>query len=105
VEAAIGIGSIVIVLVLCLAALSCLVAAMRVGDAAGEAARLAARGGRDAAITVAKSLAPSGAVVLLSVGHDSVTATVSAAPLGGLLPGVRLRAVAVAALEPGEDGP
>jgi hypothetical protein len=105
VEAAIGIGSIVIVLVCCLAALSCLVAALRVADAAGEAARLAARGDRAAAEAAVAVLAPSGATLDVTTGGSALTAAVSAEPLGGFLPGLRLHAVAVAALEPEGGGP
>lgn len=104
VEAAIGVGSIVIVLGFCLAALSCMVAAMRMADAAGEAARLAARGDRSGASAAVAALAPSGAVLELSSGGPAVTARVAAAPWGGLLPGVRLHAVAVAAREVGGGG-
>jgi Flp pilus assembly protein TadG len=105
VEAALGIGSIVIVLGFCLAALGCLVAAMRLADAAGEAARLAARGDRVGASAAVAALAPPGAVLDLSAAGATVTAQVAAEPLGILLPGVRLRAVAVAAREPDGGGP
>lgn len=91
-------------LLLCLAALSCLVAALRVTDAAGVAARLAARGDKAGAIAAVSALAPSGATLDLSVDGSTVTAAVSVQPLGGLLPGIRLRAAAVAALEPRGGG-
>lgn len=105
VEAAIGIGSIVMVLVACLAALGCLVDSLRVTDAAGEAARLAARGDRAGAAAAVVALAPSGAGLDLTAGGSTVTAAVSAQPFGDLLPGVRVRAVAVAANEPDEGDP
>jgi Flp pilus assembly protein TadG len=105
VEAAIGIGSILMVLVACLAALACLIDALRVTDAAGEAARLAARGDRDAAVSAVRALAPSDAVLDLTVGGSTVTAVVSVRPFAGVLPGVSVRAVAVAAAEPDGDDP
>ncbi len=105
IEAAIGIGSIVMVLVLCLAALGCLVDSLRVTDAAGEAARLAARGDRAGAVAAVAVLGPSGARLDLVINGSSVTAVVSAQPVGGVLPGIRLRAVAVAAAEPQDGDP
>jgi Flp pilus assembly protein TadG len=105
IEAAIGIGSIVIVLVFCLAALGCLVDSLRVTDAAAEAARLAARGDRAAAAAAVAVLGPSAARLDLTINGSSVTAVVSAQPVGGVLPGIRLRAVAVAAAEPQDGDP
>ncbi len=99
VEAAIALASLALVLVLCLAGLGCVLAALRVTDAAREAARLAARGDVGAAHIAVGRLAPAGSVLSLSEG-DLVTATVSAPPLWGLLPGVRIGAAAVAAREP-----
>lgn len=99
VEAAVALSALVMVLALCLAAMSAMVAQVRVTDAAGEAARLAARGDEEAAKRAVAELAPSGATLTLS-GDDLVTARVSAVPVGGLLPGLRLVATAVAAREP-----
>lgn len=103
VEAAVALSAIVLLLALCLAGVGCLVAAVRVTDAAGEAARLAARGDPDSARAAVVRLAPAGSVLSLT-GRDLVTAAVSAPPLGGLLPGVHIGAKAVAAREPGEPG-
>jgi hypothetical protein len=93
-----------VVLMLCLAGIACLIAAVRVTDAAGEAARLAARGDDQAARAAVAQLAPAGSVLSLS-GGDLVTAHVSAPPLGHLLPGIQVQASAVAAREPGPAGP
>lgn len=103
IEAAVALSAIVLVLALCLAGIGCLITALRVTDAAGEAARLAARGDDDAARTVVQRLAPAGSALLLSDG-DPVTARVTAPPLGGLLPGVHIEASAVAAREPDASG-
>ena len=91
-------------LVLSLAGIGCLIAAVRVTDAAGEAARLAARGDEAAARSAVQQLAPAGSTLSLT-GGDRVTAHVLAPPLGGLLPGIQVSATAVAAREIGEAGP
>lgn len=101
VEAAIGLSSLVVVMALCLAGLAAMVAQVRTTDAAGEAARLAARGDEAAARAAVERLAPSGSELRLS-GSALVTAQVAAPPLGGLLPGLRLGAMAVAMREPAE---
>ncbi|WKG06760.1 TadE family type IV pilus minor pilin [Mycolicibacterium sp. HK-90] len=90
-------ASLVVVLALCVGGLSAVGMQIRCIDAAREAARLAARGD-DSATTVARRIAPSGAVV--HVGHDSglVVARISAATV---LPGVTVSAEAAAAVEPG----
>jgi hypothetical protein len=102
VEAAIALSALVVVLTLCLAGVAAMVAQLRVTDAAGEAARLAARGDNDAARSAVAALAPAGSDLHVS-GGDLVTALVAAPPLGALLPGVRLRASAVAAREPSQQ--
>ncbi len=104
VEAAVALSAIVVVLALCLAGIGCLIAALRATDAAGEAARLAARGDDAAARSAVQRLAPAGSVLTLT-GDDMVTARVTVPPLGGLLPGVTIGASAVAAREPGAAGP
>jgi Flp pilus assembly protein TadG len=104
VEAAVALSAIMVVLATCLAGLACLTAALRVTDAASEAARLAARGDQAAARQVVQRLAPAGSVLSLS-GTDLVTARVTAPPLGGVLPGIRVSAIVVAAREPGGDDP
>lgn len=99
VEAAIGLSVVVVVMALCVAGLAAMVAQVRTTDAAGEAARLAARGDEAAARAVVERLAPSGSELRLS-GSELVTARVVAPPLGGLLPGIRLGATAIAMREP-----
>lgn len=100
VEAAIGLSALVVVMALCVAGLAAMVAQVRATDAAGEAARLAARGDEAAARAVVERLAPSGSELQLS-GTALITAQVVAPPLGGLLPGLRLGATAIAMREPG----
>lgn len=100
VEAAIGLSALVVVRALCVAGLAAMVAQVRATDAAGEAARLAARGDEAAARAVVERLAPSGSELQLS-GTALITAQVVAPPLGGLLPGLRLGATAIAMREPG----
>lgn len=99
IEAAIGLAVLALVLAMCLAGISCLLAQVRCADAAREAARLAARGDEDGAAQAVSALAPAGAAWSLS-GGDLVTATVTAVPAGGLLPGVVISASAAAAREP-----
>lgn len=105
VEAAVALAALAVVLTLCLAGIAAMIAQVRVTDAAGEAARLAARGDRAAAQRAVQDLAPAGSVLTISGDGDMLTARVSAPPLGGLLPGIDVRAQAVAAREPGADGP
>ncbi len=101
VEAALALCSLVIVLALVLAAVSAVTAQVRCVDAAREAARLTARGEPDRAKDLARRIAPRGAVVAVTVHSDEVTARVSADPVAGLLPGIEIRAEALAVLEPG----
>jgi Flp pilus assembly protein TadG len=104
IEAALGLAVLALVLALCLAGIACLLAQLRCADAAREAARLAARGDAAGAAAAVSVLAPAGASLSLS-GGDLVTATVTGAPVGGLLPGVRVEASASAAREPTGAGP
>lgn len=104
IEAAIGLAVLVVVVAACLAGISCLLAQLRCADAAREAARLAARDDAAGAAQAVTALAPAGAALSLS-GGDLVTATVTAAPMGGLLPGVVISASASAAREPARAGP
>ena len=103
IEAAIGLAVLALVLAACLAGIACLLAQLRCADAAREAARLAARGDEVGAAEAVAVLAPAGAALSLS-GGDLVTATVTAAPVGGLLPGVMIFASASAAREPAGVG-
>ncbi|MGH3707042.1 MAG: TadE family type IV pilus minor pilin [Pseudonocardiaceae bacterium] len=100
VEAALALCSLVVVLALVLAAVSAVAAQLRCVDAAREAARLTARGDHDRAEELARRVAPRGAVVAVIVRGDEVTARVSANPVAGLLPGIEVKAEAVAVLEP-----
>lgn len=99
VEAAIALSALVLVLAMCLAGLGAMLAQLQVTDAAGEAARLAARGDADGARAAVRVLAPTGSGLTLS-GGARVTAHVVAPALGGLLPGLSVEASAVAAREP-----
>ncbi len=98
VEAAIGLATLVMALVVCLAGIGCAVAQVRCAGAAAAAARLVARGDRAAAEAAVASMAPAGAVASFGGDGDLVTVTVSA-PGSALLPGVRVGASAVAAQE------
>ncbi|MEV6274420.1 TadE family type IV pilus minor pilin [Nocardia sp. NPDC051832] len=90
--------AIVVVVVLCFGGLLAASTQVRCVDAAREAARLAARGDAENAVTVARRVAPPGADIALRTEGDRVVAVVSAR--SPLLPLV-LRADAVAAQEPG----
>lgn len=100
VEAAIALSVLVVVLALCLSGIGCAIAQIQCVDAAREAARLAARGADDQATSVVASIGPDHASLSLRSVGDTVVATVSADGVGGLLPGIRVSATAVAALEP-----
>ncbi|MDH6284410.1 TadE family type IV pilus minor pilin [Prescottella agglutinans] len=97
VEAAIAIASIVTVVVLCVGAIAAVSAQVRCIDAAREAARLAARGDRDA-VAASVRVAPGGADITVREDGAFVVATVRAGV--PLLPLVELSAEAVAAREP-----
>ncbi|WP_276309223.1 TadE family type IV pilus minor pilin [Nakamurella deserti] len=98
VEAALVIPVLVLVLGACLAGISCVALQVRCIDAAREAARLAGRGDLDGARAAAVQLAGAAAVDI-AVGTRQVRVRVSAEPLGGLLPGLTIDAVSVAAVE------
>jgi hypothetical protein len=100
VEAAIALCGFIAVLAMVLAGLSAVLDQIWCTDAAGEAARLAARGDMARARQVATSVAPSGAKVTVIEQGDTVTVEIAADPVGGLLPGVRVRARAVVVREP-----
>jgi hypothetical protein len=89
----------VVVLVLCVAGLTAVSAQVRCIDAAREAARLAARGDDADAAKAARDNAPSGAYLDLRNDGRVVVATVTTQ--SRLLPGITIRADAVAAIEPG----
>jgi hypothetical protein len=97
VEAAFGVATLVVVLMLCLAGIAAVSMQVRCIDAAREAARLAARGDERSAVAAAHGVAPSGAALQLRRDGDFVVATVTAR--SNLLPALRLTATAVAAIE------
>lgn len=99
VEAAVALSALVVVLALCLAGIGAMLAQLRAADAAGEAARLAARGDDAGARAAVERLAPAGSVLALS-GQGLLTARVEAPPLGALLPGIRVGVTVFAAREP-----
>ncbi|MEU8897634.1 TadE family type IV pilus minor pilin [Nocardia sp. NPDC048505] len=99
VEAAIALSAVVVTVVLCLGALFAASTQVRCVDAAREAARLAARGDRENALSAARRVGPPAAEITLRTEGNRVVAIVSART--PLLP-VVLRARAVAAMEPGE---
>ncbi|MDH6243621.1 TadE family type IV pilus minor pilin [Mycobacterium sp. OTB74] len=98
VEAAFAVAGLVVVAVLCFGGLAAISSQVRCVDAAREAARLAARGDVRAA-EVAGRIGPTGAVV--DVRHDGGRVVARVTARAPLLPGVVLRAEAVAAPEPG----
>jgi Flp pilus assembly protein TadG len=100
VEAALALCSLIVILALVLGAVSAVAAQLRCIDAAREAARLTARGEHDRAEELARRIAPRGAVVAVAIRGDEVTARVSANPVAGLLPGLKVGAEGVAILEP-----
>ncbi|MDT2004372.1 pilus assembly protein TadE [Rhodococcus opacus] len=102
VEAAIAIVSIVAVVVLCVGAVTAATLHVRCVDSAREAARLAARGDRESAISTAVTVAPPRADVEVRTEGEFVVATVRVR--SPLLPLVNISAEAVAALEPTVPG-
>jgi len=100
VEAAIGLASVVTVVVLSATAAGAALVQVRLVDAAREAARVAASAGTGDGVAAGRASAPAGARVAVSGGAE-VTAVVEAAAPG--VPGVELRARAVARAEPGAD--
>jgi Flp pilus assembly protein TadG len=102
VEAAIALSSLVVVLGLILAGVAAVAGQLQCTDAAREAARLVTRGQRQLAEEAVRNIAPSGSRLAVRGEGDTVTVEVFAEPLGGLLPGLELRAEAYGVLEPGE---
>ena len=101
VEAALGIASLVTVLVIVAAGAAAALTQIRVVDAAREAARVAAMSGVVQGRAAGEAAAP-GADVTVASGGAHVTAQVVAPARG--LPGVQLSARAVARVEPGAQG-
>ena len=104
VEAAIAVCAVVVVLAIALAGSAAVLAQVRCTDAAREAARLVARGEPERAERAARRVAPAGASVVIRVQGDEVVVEVAAEPGRGILPGLSVRAEAMAVLEPGVAG-
>ncbi|MBP2364404.1 TadE family type IV pilus minor pilin [Pseudonocardia parietis] len=99
VEAALALGSLVLVTSAAVAAVAAVAAGVRCTDAARELALQAARGDADRGRVAATALAPAGAESDLRIDGDSVVATVRARPVE-LLP-ISVTGSAVAVVEPG----
>lgn len=97
-EAALGVATLVVVLVLCLAGVAAVSMQVRCVDAAREAARLAARGDERSALSAARRIAPDRARVEVHRDGEFLVATVVAH--SKLLPALDIAAKAVAAAEP-----
>jgi len=103
VEAALGVCAVVVMLAMALGGSAAVLAQLRCTDAAREAARLVARGEGPQAESAARRVAPSGARIAIRVQGEEVIVEVSAEP-PVVLPGVTIRAEAMAVLEPGVAG-
>lgn len=97
-EAAFGVATLVVVLMLCLAGITAVSAQVRCIDAAREAARLAARGDERSAVAAARQVAPKGVVVQIRRDGGFIVATV--AVQSNLLHALHISATGVAAVEP-----
>lgn len=97
-EAAFAIAALVVVLVLCVAGLTAMSMQVRCIDAARESARLAARGDDAVAVQTGRDIAPADAGLDIRRDGGLVESTVTARSI--LLPGIVIRANAVAAVEP-----
>jgi hypothetical protein len=98
VEAALGVATLVSVLVLCLAGITAVSMQLRCIDAAREAARLAARGDERSAMAAARGVAPGGAAVEVRRDGEFIVATVTAR--SRLLPMLHIAATGTSAVEP-----
>lgn len=104
VEAAIGLCALVAVFAFVLVGVATVVEQVRCTDAAAQSARALARGEPETeAQRLVDVMAPKGATMTVRRSGDIVVVRVSARPVGGMLPGVSLRAEAHARLEPGVD--
>lgn len=99
VEAALALCSLVVVMVMVIAAVSAASAHLRCLDAAREAARLVSRGESQRAQEVAAAVAPRGASVDVRVSGDEIDVRVTAAAVPGI-PALSLVGVAVGVMEP-----
>lgn len=98
-EAALALGTLVLVTAAAVAAVTAVAAGVRCTDAARELARQAARGDADRGRSAAAVLAPTGAEPELRIDGDTVVATVRARPVA-LLP-IPVSGSATAVVEPG----
>jgi Tfp pilus assembly protein PilX len=100
-ELAVALPVLVLLLLAGLTSVNAVATQMRCVDAAREAALAQARG--ESGPAAGERAAPPGATVAVSADGDTVRATVVAVayPLGDRLPGITVRAEAVAAVEPG----
>jgi Flp pilus assembly protein TadG len=105
-ELAVALPVLVLVTVAAMSAVSVLLAHLRCVDAAREGARAAARGESAAVVrSVAARAGPTAATVAVTTAGEEVTVTVSARTAGvRLLPGLEVRASAVALREPEDTG-
>lgn len=101
IEAAIGLAALATVLTMVLGGVAAALDQVRCVDAAREAARLTARGEQEQGRAAAARIAPRGAQIAIKVTGNHIEVAVHAAPVDGLLPGVRLHAEAFAVREPG----
>jgi len=104
-ELAVGLPALLLAGLLAVAGLQVAAAQLRCLDAAGIAARLAARGEPAADVeSVARAAAPRGGQLQVARAADLVSAAVTAPVhllgLGGLLPAFRVTATAVEPVEP-----
>ncbi|WP_211223972.1 TadE family type IV pilus minor pilin [Pseudonocardia asaccharolytica] len=99
VEAAVALATLAVVTATALGSVATVTASVRCIDAARELVRLAARGEPERARSVATGLAPSGAMIELTVSGDELHAEVSAVPVR-LVP-LRVSGRATGVLEPG----
>jgi len=99
VEAAIAVGTLVLVAAAVIAAVATVLASIRCVDAARELARAAARGETDRGREVAARIAPTGARLDLRIDGEAVVVVVAAEPVG-VLP-VEVSGTASGLMEPG----
>nr|WP_281361414.1 TadE family type IV pilus minor pilin [Actinopolyspora biskrensis] len=98
-----GICSVVIVFALAAGGLATVITQLRCTGAAAEIARLTARGDTDGIAERVGGSLPEGADFEVTESEGRVSVSVSAPPVGRLVPG-RLSAEAYAVLEPGVSG-
>lgn len=101
VETAISLAAFLCVVAFALAAVVVLLDQLRCTDAAREAARLVARGDRARVSEAVEAIAPDGAGVTVSRHGDAISVSVGMRPVGGVIPGLAVRAAAFAVAEPG----